>query len=159
MNGFETMTPLSLALFWLVAAVILFVIEALTVNLVCIWFACGALLAMITAFFGVPFYAQLPIFLIASVAVLFAWRPWLKKKIVPKKTATNADMVIGQTGIVLEAIDNVAEAGRVSAGGLSWSARSADGSAIPAQETIVVKSIDGVKLIVEPYIPKEGETV
>lgn len=159
MNGLETLSQTDLALLWLVAAVALFIIEALTVQMICIWFAFGALLAMIAALLGAPLYIQMPVFLVASVSVLFAWRPLLKKKLTPKQTATNADMVIGQTGIVTEAIDNIAQNGRVLANGLSWAARSGSGREVPEGERVTVVAIDGVKLIVELIENMEEETV
>jgi len=138
------------AIFWLVIAVIFFVIEGLTVQMVCIWFAAGAVFAMLAAFVEMHFWVQMLIFLVTSILVLVIGRPLLVDKIKPKKVATNADRVIGQVGVVLEQIDNLEQTGRVSANGLIWTARSEFGSIIPVQSKVLVKYIDGVKLIVEP---------
>lgn len=152
------MANTTIAIIWLIVAVILFLIESLTVQLVSIWFAVGALVAMLAAAFGAGISVQLLLFLATSIAVLLMWRPFLKKRITPKKTATNADSVVGQDGLVLEEIDNTLQTGRVSANGLDWTARSADGGIIKARQKVKVIRIDGVKLIVEPVPEKEGGT-
>jgi len=144
------MTGGSGAVFWLVLSVILFVIEGTTVQLVCIWFAAGALFAMLASFVGAPVWLQLLIFLISSIGVLIVGRPFLMDKLVRRREPTNADRVIGQVGIVLEQVDNVEQTGRVSANGLDWTARSERGEIIPEKSRVLVKYIDGVKLIVEP---------
>jgi len=144
------MTGGSGAVFWLVLSVILFVIEGTTVQLVCIWFAVGALFAMLASFVGAPVWLQLLIFLISSIGVLIVGRPFLMDKLVRRREPTNADRVIGQVGIVLEQVDNVEQTGRVSANGLDWTARSERGEIIPEKSRVLVKYIDGVKLIVEP---------
>lgn len=144
------MTGTTAAIVWLILAIILFVVEGVTVQLVCIWFAAGSLVAMIASFFGAPFIVQLALFIVTSLAVLYFARPLVKKSLTPKKTATNADMVIGKTGVVLEEINNTLQVGRVSANGLDWSARSEDDSVISVHTQVTVLAIDGVKLIVKP---------
>jgi len=138
------------ALFWLIIAVILFVIEGVTVQLVCLWFAVGSIAALIAAALGAPTWVQFLVFLLASIASLFLGRPVLMKLLATKKEATNADRVIGSTAVVLEEIDNVRETGRVRAMGLDWTARTQGTERIPFQEQVRVLRIEGVKLIVEP---------
>lgn len=138
------------ALFWLVLAVVLILIEAASVQLVCIWFAAGSLGAMIAAGLGASLWLQLLVFLLFSIGSLFLGRPLLKDRLMSRKEATNADRAIGETGIVLEDIDNLNETGRARVMGLDWTARSGDGHSIPAQSRIRVLRIEGVKLIVEP---------
>lgn len=143
------------ALVWLILAVVLFVIEGATVQLVCIWFACGALFAMLASFVWAPLWVQLLIFLVTSIAVLIIGRPLLLERLARRKEPTNHDRVIGQVGVVLERIDNIEQTGRVSANGLDWTARSERGEVIPPKTRVLVKYIDGVKLIVEPLREQE----
>lgn len=152
------MPNMTIAIIWLVIAVILVIVESLTVQLICIWFAVGALAGMVAAACGASTGVQLLLFLITSIAVLFTWRPFLKKRITPKKTATNADAVIGQNGIVIDEIDNMLQTGRVSANGLDWTARSSDGSVIKARQKVEVIHIEGVKLIVKAVPENLGGT-
>lgn len=144
------------AVVWLIIAVILFVIESATYQMVCIWFAFGSVLGMFAAWLGAPVWLQLLVALVSSVAVLFFLRPIVKEKIRVKKSPTNADLVIGQIGVVKETVDNVLQTGRVTANGLDWTARTPqDGVVIPEGERVRALRIDGVKLIVEPIKSKE----
>lgn len=43
------------AVYWLIASAVFLLIEILTLGLTSIWFAGGAVVAAITALFGVPF--------------------------------------------------------------------------------------------------------
>ncbi len=90
-------------------------------------------------------------------ATLAFTRPFVKKVLRIQKESTNADRVIGQAGVVLEAVDNDLGTGRVKVMGLDWSAQTRDGGRIGEGEKIQVLSIEGVKLIVEPY-SKETKT-
>lgn len=144
------------AIVWLILAVVLFIVESVTVQLVCIWFAFGALVAMLASFLGAPPVLQLLLFLITSVAVLVFGRPLLKRKLTPKKTATNADAVVGQSGVVIQEIDNALQVGRVHVGGLDWAAQSSDGEIIPVRQKVRVLNLEGIKLIVEPVEQNEG---
>lgn len=135
---------------WLVLGIIFAVTEGLTVQLVSIWFAIGAAVtAVVTALIDIPWSTQLLLFVIVAGVLLAATRPLAKKLLYVKKQNTNADSVIGQVGIVLQAIDNDLAAGRVKVNGLDWSARSKSGEGIAEGAKVRVLSIDGVKLIVE----------
>lgn len=136
-------------LFWAVLSVILIVIELATVDLVAVWFAAGGIAAFVASLFSVPFWAQIILFIAASLILLLATRPIVKRLVSDrKKVPTNADSMIGAECVVKERIDNRENTGRVLAGGLLWSARTADGSISEVGETCVIESIEGVKLIV-----------
>ena len=137
---------------WLIIAVVLGAIEGATVDLVAIWFALGALVTIIPAAMGLPFWMQLVIFLAVSLVTLAFTRPIAVNVLRIKKTSTNADRVIGMLGVVTQPINNVAGEGRVLVNGLEWSARSDDGAPIEAKESVLIKSIEGVKVIVERVV-------
>ncbi len=134
---------------WLIIAILLGVFEAVTVDLVAIWFAIGALVAIVPAAVGAPFWVQLVVFLVVGLATLALTRPMVKRVLRVKKTSTNADMVIGMVGIVIVPIDNIAKTGRVMANGLDWAAKTDDGVPVEAQERVLIKAIEGVTLVVE----------
>lgn len=136
--------------FWLAMAVVLFIVESVTYQLVCIWFSVGAVFAMFAGFLHMPIWVQFLVFLVTSVLVLFFGRPLLKERLGNRKTPTNADLVVGQIGVVLEDINNDLQTGRVKANGLDWTARAVSERVIPAGEKVRAIAIDGVKLIVEP---------
>lgn len=134
--------------FWLAGIVVLLVLEAATAGLTCIWFALGALAALVSALFGAPIWLQIVWFLVVSAVSLYLTRPLVKKYVNSETQPTNADMVVGMEAKVTEGIDNIAGTGAVSVGGKVWTARSASGDAIGAGELVRVERIEGVKLIV-----------
>lgn len=143
--------PVNMALVWLVALVALLVIEGLVPGLVSIWFAIGALAALIAAMLGAPLWLQVLWFLAVSVATLCLTRPLAKKYINSKAQPTNADVMIGKECVVTQDIDNVLGTGEVTVGGRVWTARSsAEGVKLPAGSFGTVIRIEGVKLIVSP---------
>ena len=139
------------AIIWLGVMILFAVGEAVTVGLTSIWFAVGALGALITAGLGLGFWPQITVFIILSGVTLALVRPLAKKLLRPGYSATNADRVIGATGLVTEEIDNLAGHGLVNIAGQVWSARSAgEGAVIPAGQEVRVTQIQGVKVLVEP---------
>ena len=134
---------------WLGAAVLFGVVEALTAGLVSIWFVAGAAAALIGALLGAGTGVQMALFLAVSAAALAATRPLVRRFTKDGTVATNADRALGQTGKVTEDIDNVSSTGAVYVDGKTWTARSADGSVIPAGATVQVLRMEGVKLFVQ----------
>ena len=140
----------SMSVFWLVAMVILLIVEAAVPGLVSIWFALGALAALISSLFHAPVWLQLVWFFAVSILTLVLTRPLVKKYVNNRVTATNADMVIGKDAVVSETIDNLHAQGAVRLEGKVWTARTEDDSnTIEAGETVRILRIEGVKLIVK----------
>ena len=123
--------------------------EAATVGLVSLWFAGGALAAMLAAALSAELWLQITVFLVVSAVLLYFTRPIVKKLLAGKNKETNLDRIIGKTVIVSETVDNDAETGRCVIAGVSWSVRSDDGSVIEAGEKVTVDRVEGVKLIVK----------
>lgn len=143
------MSGTTMALIWLGIAVILGMIEASTVALVSIWFAIGAVAAMIPAYFSAPFWLQILVFLVVSALCFVFTRTFFRDIMKVNKQATNADGLIGEEGVVTVAINNLEGEGKVYISGLTWSAKSSDGKDIPVTKIVTVKEIRGVTLIVE----------
>ena len=137
------------AFLWLAAAIILAIVEANTVQLVSIWFAVGALAAMVPAIIGMDFTAQFAVFTVVSILVLAITRPFVKKKLTVQNTETNSRALIGKVDKVIQPIDNLQSQGRVMVEDMDWSARSENGEPIDVGEEVLIKEIQGVKLIVE----------
>lgn len=138
------------AIFWLIAMVIFIAAEAMTVSLVSIWFALGALGAILVALLGGGLAMQVTVFLALAIALLLCLRGIVRKHFTPRIVRTNVDSIIGSTGVVLTPVNNIAALGQVRIGGMEWSARSTDGSHIPAGTTVRVDRIEGVKVFVSP---------
>ena len=149
MHGLVSMS-MNMTAVWLVAMIVLLIVEGMAPGLVSIWFALGALAAMISAMLKAPLWLQILWFVLVSVLSLVLTRPLAKKYVNANTTPTNADMAIGRDCVVTEEIDNIRGTGAVTVGGKIWTARMAspDGKAAKG-ETLRVLRIEGVKLIVE----------
>ena len=135
--------------FWVLAAIALAIGEGLTVGLTFIWFAVGALGALLIAFLGGPLWLQLVAFLLLSAVALALVRPVAGQFFQPKRSPTNADRVIGKTGQVIQEINNAAGQGQAVVLGQTWSARSQMDVVIPVGASVKVLRIEGVKVFVE----------
>ena len=138
--------------FWLMAFIILVVMEFLTMGLTTIWFAVGALVAFFASLFGATLWVQIILFLIISLVVLVIYRPLAVKYVNSRRIKTNVDDLVGKEAKVVEKIDNLNQSGRVILNGLDWSARSTVGGIIEKDTIVRIVDVQGVKLIVEPVI-------
>ena len=133
---------------WIAAIVVFGIAEAATAGLVSIWFVGGAVAALIVAAFGGPLWLQFALFLLVSIVLLAATRPFASKVLAKGIIPTNADRVLHHPARVTETIDNERAAGAVYIDGKTWTARS-EGGAVIAKDTMVeVVRMEGVKLFV-----------
>ena len=131
--------------YWGVIFFILLFIEIITINLVSIWFALGALASMITSIFTDNLIIQIIVFIAVSVITLLLTKPFIKKFNSTKHIPTNLDRVIGKVGEVTKDIKHN-NYGEVKVMGTIWTATSDE--EISIGEKVKVEKIDGVKLIV-----------
>lgn len=141
------MSPIS----WLVAFLVLLLIEIATLGLVTIWFAGACLIAMVASALGAPLWMQLAVFVVVSVVLFVFTRPIAMKYFNKSREKTNVENVIGKCAIVTETIDNLRETGSVKLNGLDWTARSAEEALVIEKDTKVeILEVKGVKLICKP---------
>ena len=145
---------MSMTTFWIISMVVFLVIEAVTVGIVSVWFAIGALFAMVTAMLGANLWVQITVFLVVSAIALYFTRPLVKKFVNNKVEPTNADMLIGKECRVVETIDNLSGTGAVYVDGKTWTARTVDEEIIPEGQLVKAERIEGVKLIVSKIAPE-----
>ena len=136
------------AIFWLAAMIVFILTEAATVTLVSIWFAAGALAAIVVALLGGGVGLQVTVFLAVAIILLASLRGVVRKHFTPRLIRTNVDSVVGSIGIVTTPVNNVAALGRVTIGGMEWTARSTTGSPLPEGAQVRVDRIEGVKVFV-----------
>lgn len=140
----------SLPVIWLIVTVVMSVIEIITMGLVSIWFAAGAVVALMLALIGTPLWLQVTAFLVVSVAVLILVRPIAAAHFNNRLKKTNIDAIIGRKLIAKTDIDNLHGTGKVDMDGSTWLAVSkADNIVIKAGEEVKVVEVRGAKLIVE----------
>ena len=136
---------------WLVIAIIMFVIEVVTTGLATLWFALGAIVAMVMDLCGAPLASQIIVMAIVSVVSFILCMIWVRPKLetLRKKNVqrTNADRLIGRDGVVIVPLNGAEGKGQVKIDGQVWSAK-AD-TDIAEGIKVTVKAIEGVKLVVE----------
>lgn len=135
---------------WLAILIILVVIEIFTLGLTTIWFAGGALVAILVAALGGPVWLQIIIAAVVSAVLLFFTRPIAMKYFNRDRERTNAESLVGRQAIVISEINNLQGIGQVTINGMEWTARSImDDHIIEPGEVVIVRGINGVKLLVE----------
>mgnify|MGYP000152631551 FL=1 len=133
---------------WLIIILFLGFIEAITVNLVTIWFVISGIVSLILSFFINDFIIQFSVFVILGILLLITTRSWLNKVFKINKYKTNLDRVIGMQGIVTEKITKNSP-GEVKVDGKRWMAVS--DKTINVDNDVKILEIDGVKLKVEKW--------
>ena len=146
---------MSLAIIWLIVLVVCLVVEIATLGLTSIWFAGGALLALLIAMIGGPLWLQVLVFLVASIVLLIVTRPIAAKYFNKNREKTNVNSKLGKQAIVTVTIDNLKGEGQIVTEGMEWTARSLDSTVIEEGSVVTIEKIEGVKAIVS--IRKEGE--
>lgn len=141
---------LSAPAFWLLAAVVFGVIESVTMGLITIWFAGGALAALVASILKVPIPVQIVIFLIVSIVLMVGTRKIFIEKLRTGNEKTNVEALIGRIGTAKTDIDSFAT-GTVNLSGQEWSAICSENEKISAGKKVKVERIEGVKLIVSQF--------
>ncbi|HEY8364141.1 MAG TPA: NfeD family protein [Haloplasmataceae bacterium] len=141
---YEWIIPLA----WFILAILLFFIEANTFNLITVWFAFGALGAMLVSIIVPDWYwLQIIVFLVISILMIFTIRNYAVKKFKTQSIKTNINSLIGKHVIVTERIEEF-KYGQVKVDGNYWTAKSENGETIEKDETVEIVEVSGVKLIV-----------
>ena len=137
-------------LLWMVLLIVFVLGELATIGLTCIWFAAGALAALVMAMAGVNPVVQFLVFLVVSILLLVATRPWARKYVNAKMQRTNADSLIGENIRISERVSNMDQTGMAVVHGQEWTVRTRnDNEIIEPGEEAKILAISGVKLIVE----------
>ncbi len=139
-------------LFWAVAVVIFIAVETATVQLVSVWLAVGAFIAMLSAFFfgELGFAGQLAIFIVTSAVLVGITFPYVRKRRKKEHIPTNSELDKGKKAVVIEEINSANGTGRVTLNGVDWKAVS--DSIISADSIVTVVSVEGAKLIVKQEV-------
>ena len=136
---------------WLSIFIITLVVEAITFDLVSIWFSGSALLTLGLSFVpGLPFWGEIIIFVLVGVLLCVLTRPFIKKFLKGKKEQgkTNLDSLIGKEYKLIKTIEKYS-VGEVKINGVLWDCESKNGDIIAKNQTVKIVAINGNKLIVE----------
>ena len=138
---------------WLALFIGSLVLEAVSMQLFSIWFAVGAIAALIASLLSAPVWLQIVLFVGVTAISLAATRPLVKRLQKREAQPTNADRFVGREAVVLEEINNLKGTGLIKVLGQIWSARTPDGSCIPEGALVNTLSIQGSKMFVELLQP------
>lgn len=140
---------------WLAAALVLSIIEVLSVDLFFLMLALAAAGAGAGAALGLGFEWQIAIFALLAIVLLFLLRPWAKRVLVKStpNLAMNVHALVGRDALVTEEV-NIHD-GRVRLDGEIWSARAEEETIFSVGEKVIVKSIEGATAIVAAATPKK----
>lgn len=133
---------------WIAVIAVAVIAEAVSAQLLSIWFALGGIAALIASFLTDSVAVQIIVFAAVSIAAIALIFPAARKSLKKSTVKTNADRYIGKKAIVIEDISNINAVGQVKVDNQLWSARSDSGEEIPADTVVTVLRIEGVKLIV-----------
>ena len=132
--------------YWLIAAIVLVILEIMTAGFGVICFAIGAVFSALVSGLGGSFTWQVVVFVIVSLLAFVFLRPvvirFLDKR--SKDVKTNADALIGRKGVVSECIDSEKHTGRVAIDGDDWKAVSEDGSVIEKGADVEIVKLDSI---------------
>lgn len=137
MKGAEFMFSV-MNIVWILILIAAVVVEAMSFTLLTIWFAVGALVALICSALGVPVMMQVVVFMVISLVCLAFTRPLIRKVLPKKYTPTNGEDDIGKNATVIVKIDPSTGSGRVRFEGVDWAAQSESGEIIPEGETVII---------------------
>lgn len=143
---------------WLALLIIFIGIEIATMGLTTIWFAGGALVAILATVLNAPLVIQIVLFVLVSLLLLFFTRPVAVKYFNRDRVRTNVESMVGRQGIVTGEVDNLKATGQVTVSGQEWSARCCDDRVkIPVGTVVKILAINGVKLIVVPEMQTQNQ--
>ena len=137
--------------YWLIAAIVLVILEIMTAGFGVICFAIGAAFAALVSGLGGTLTWQVVVFVVVSMLAFIFLRPvvirFLDKK--SKNVKTNADALVGRKGVVSECIDAEQHTGRVAIDGDDWKAVSEDGSVIEKGADVEIVKLDSIIVTVK----------
>lgn len=139
--------------YWLIALVVLLIIEIITLGLTTIWFAGGALVAFLAAILHAPLLVQIIVFLVVSLILLIFTRPIAERYFNADRQKTNVNSMIGKEAKVTADIDNFDQTGKILIGAVEWTARSEEDEVkIAAGSRVEICRVEGVKVFVKEKI-------
>jgi membrane protein implicated in regulation of membrane protease activity len=136
---------------WVIAGVILVILEMFTIGFVLASFGVACLLAAIPAALGWELNGQLAVFAVVSLVLIFAVRPLFQKGIyrLSEPRRIGAAALVGQSGVVVERVGDSTSPGRVKVGAEEWRAVTVEPSySFEPGTAIEVVAIDSATLVV-----------
>lgn len=137
-------------LWWVGGALLLGILEMLSLELVFIMLAGGALAGGIASALGAQLWVQIVVASVVAVVLLVTARPWLVAHVLNRTphARTNTSALLGRTAVVIATV--TPDAGRVKLGGEVWSARCSGTGPLEPGTEVTVERIEGATAVVAP---------
>ncbi|WP_298840581.1 NfeD family protein [Clostridium sp.] len=133
-------------IFWIVLAIVALAIDITTSSFMFVWFAVGALGAIISIGLDASIIVQVIIFVAVSGVVMSIGYPIVKKTI--KKTVTKTlTMEEGYIGKEFTITKDIDEKGNIKFQGIYWTVKN-DGEPLKKGDLVRVTGIEGNKLVI-----------
>lgn len=133
---------------WLIAGILCIIIEIFTPGFLFLSFGLAAIITGLFSLLIDNIIIQFIIFSITTFLIFFNLRKFSNKLVSQDYQDTNVNALKGKKGFVIKEITKTAK-GLVRIEGEEWSAISKHGEGIEIGKQVIVKDIDGNKLIVE----------
>lgn len=138
---------MNIIIFWIIIAAVAIIIDIATSNFLFVWFAVGAIAAMISGFIGISFGVQVIIFLVVSLITVSLGYPWAKKKF--KNSVKRIPLMEeNYVGRVMKAEEDIVDIAKVKVDGVYWTVVNT-GEKIKSGNNFKIVGIDGIKLIIK----------
>lgn len=147
-----TTDQIVLVSFWAIVFILTLFHEIESFNLTTIWFCISAFISLILALFDVHYMIQISVFLVLSIVLLIATKPLVKKLKDKPIERTNTDRIIGLIAVVTKEVDGI-NYGEVVINNNYWRAINYNHLKFSVGEEVIIKNIEGIKVIIE----KKGE--
>lgn len=136
-----------MSLIWGIIIILLVFLELMTVDVVAVWYALGAIIALFISFTSDSFATQFIVFVISGSLFMMILRNISIDFLKAKSILTSADKIIGEKGVVTISISKK-QYGEVKVNKKKWTAYADE--PIVKNTKVKVLSVDGVRLKVEP---------
>lgn len=135
---------------WLGVFILTIIFEAITQELVSVWFSIGAIIALILSAFPIQWYIQLVVFAVVSFLLLALTRPLAKKILFNAVRYTNVDEYVGKRVKVISEISKF-QSGEVRINDIIYSAilLEAETETIMPDEIVEIVTLKGNKVVVK----------
>ena len=130
------------------------VLEIVTSDIDSIWFTASSVVCLILSIFVSTWWIQVIVFVVLSVVLIIATRPITKKMMDREIISTNADKVIGQTGVITQAFEGDS-VGEVRIEGQLWRCINRDQLSFSDGEKVKIEGISGNKVVIKKTLDNQ----
>ncbi len=137
------------AVWWTIAAVVLFTLELATASFFFLWIGAGAALTALLCLFTDSPWIHLSFFAISSVLLVVVSRPWASRFSGKTRRLANAESLVGQAAVVTKVDTTQPNQGYVKVAGEDWKARSLNQEPLELHGNVSVVEVRGNILVVK----------